>query len=86
LITASVGLDHDQDPARLLKRGKEFRDGVAAHEVALGTVCLEQRVDLGGRAVVQRDGVPVVGEVARDVGSHHREAGDADLRCSGGCG
>ena len=30
-----AGLDHDEHPARLLQRGKEFRDGLAAHEVAL---------------------------------------------------
>ena len=78
-----AGLDHDQHPARLLQRGKEFRDGLAAHELALGTVLVEQRVGLGDRAVVQRHGVAVVGEVAGDVGAHHRQAGDADLRGSG---
>ncbi len=40
---------------------------------------LQQRVGLGDRPVVQRDGVTVVGEVARDVRTHHRQAGDADL-------
>ena len=30
-----AGLDHDQHPPRLLQRGKEFRDRLAAHELAL---------------------------------------------------
>ena len=79
-----AGLDHDQHPARFLKRGKEFRDGLAADEVALGAVVGQQRIGLGDRAVVQRDGVAVVGEVARDVGSHHGQAGDPDLSGAGG--
>ena len=43
-------------------------------------VLLEQRVGLGDRPVVQRHRVAVVGEVAGDVRTHHRQAGDADLR------
>ena len=79
-----AGLDHDDHPPRLLQRGKEFRDASpTAHEVALGTVLLEQRVGLGDRPVVQRDGVAVVGEVAGEVRTHHGQAGDADL---GGAG
>ena len=79
-----AGLDHDQHPARLLQRGEEFRDRLAAHEVALGAVLLEQRVGLGDRPVVQRDGVAVVGEVAGDVRTHHGQAGDPDLRGASG--
>ena len=78
-----AGLDHDQHPARLLQRGKEFRDGLAAHEVALRAVLGEQRVGLGDRPVVQRHGVAVVGEVAGDVGAHHGQAGDPDLSGAG---
>ena len=78
-----AGLDHDQHPPRFLKGGKEFRYGLAAHEVALGAVFGEQRVGLGDRPVVQRDGVAVVREVARDVGAHHGQAGDPDLSGAG---
>ena len=74
-----AGLDHDQHPTRLLQCGKEFRNRLAAHEVALRPVLGEQRVGLGDRTVVQRHGVAVMGEVARDVGPHHGQAGDADL-------
>ena len=42
LVDHGVGrvarLDHDQHPARLLQRRNEFRDGLAAHELALGAV------------------------------------------------
>ncbi len=40
---------------------------------------VKQRIGLGDGTVVQRDGVPVVGEVARDVRPHHGQAGDPDL-------
>ena len=54
-----------------------------ADELALVAVLLEQRVGLGDRPVVQRDGVAVVGEVAGEVRAHHGQAGDADLRGTG---
>ncbi len=81
-----AGLDHDHHPARLLKRGKEFGDRLAADELAFVAVVLQQRVGLGDRPVVQRDGVAVVGEVAGEVGTHHRQAGDADLSGAVGVG
>ena len=74
-----AGLDHDDHPARLLQCGKEFGDRLAADEVALRAVLLQQRIGLGDRAVVQRHGVAVVGEVAGEVRAHHGQAGDADL-------
>ena len=87
LVDDGVGriacLDHDQHPTRFLKRGKEFRDGFAAHELAFVSVFGEQRVGLGDRAVVQSHGVTVVGEVASDVGAHHGQTGDPDLSGAG---
>ena len=86
LVDDGVGrvarLDHDQHAPRLLQRGEEFRDRLAAHEVALRTVLGQQRVGLGDRPVVQRHGVAVAGEVARDVRAHDGQAGDSDLRCA----
>jgi hypothetical protein len=75
-----TGLHHDQHPARLLQRGEELVDGLGAHEIAVVAVLGEQRVGAGDRAVVQRDGVAVPGEVAGDVGTHDRQAGNAYLR------
>ena len=81
-MTASVG-----SPALTMistRRGfssaaRNSGDGLAADEVALRAVLVQQRVGLGDRPVVQRHGVAVVGEVARDVRAHHGQAGDPDL-------
>jgi hypothetical protein len=70
-------LHHDQGAPRLLKGSREFGHRLGAHELALGAVLVEQCVGLGDRAVVERDGVTVMREIPRDVGSHHGEAGDA---------
>jgi hypothetical protein len=87
LVDDGVGriarLDHDDHPARLLKGGKEFGDRLAAHEVAFRTMLLQQRIGLGDGPVVQRHGVPVVGEVAGEVGTHHGQSGDPDLSGAG---
>src|ERR1700721_2224831 len=67
-----------EHPPRLPQRTQEFLHGLRPDEFALVAVLFEQRVGLGDRPVVQRDGVAVVGEVAGEVRAHHREAGDAD--------
>ena len=74
-----AGLDHDQDAARLLQRINEFLEGLRADEVALVAVLGEQGVCLFHRPVVQGNGEAVPGQVACEVGPHHREAGDTDV-------
>ncbi len=61
-----TGLDHDDHAARLLQRGEEFFDGFGAHEFAFAAVLFQQRIGLGDRAVVQRNRIAVVGEIARE--------------------
>ena len=82
-ITASVG-----SPAltmMMIARGffseatKSSSDS-RGHERALVAVLRDQRVGAGVRAVVQRDRVPVPGQVAGQVASHDRQPGDADVR------
>ena len=48
-------------------------------EVALRAVLFEQGVGLRDRAVVQGNGEAVAGQVAGEVGAHHRQAGDTDV-------
>ena len=72
-------LDHDQHPAGLLQRGDELLDGLRAHERPVRAMFGQQCVGFGDRTVVQGHGVTVAGEVAGDVGTHHRQAADADL-------
>ena len=79
-------LDHDQHAARLLQCGKEFRNGLASHELAFRSVIGEQCVGLGDRSVVQGHGVPVMGEIASDVRPHHGQARHADLSGAIGSG
>ena len=69
-----AGLDHDQGATRALQGGDELLGAELGHEV----------VGLGGGAVVDGDGVPVVGEVPGDIGTHHCQADDTDL-CGGIC-
>ena len=79
-----AGLDHDQHPARFLERRDEFVHRLGADELALGAVVRKQRIGFGDRAIVQCDGVAVAREVAGDVGAHHGQPGNADLRGAGG--
>src|SRR5690606_7150346 len=52
-------------------------------EGALVPVLLDERPRPRGGPVVDRDGVAVPGEVAREVAAHDRQSGDADLgECS----
>ena len=76
-------LDHDDDPARLLQRGDELLRGAARHERPFVTEVADQVVDPALGAVVQRDGMPVTGEVAGEVAAHDGETGDADLGIGG---
>ena len=77
-------LHHDEDPARTLECGHELGHRLGADEVAVAAVVFEQRVGLGDAAVVQRDRIPVTGEVACDVRTHDGQAGDTDLGLRGG--
>ena len=76
-------LDHDDDPARLLQRGDEVLG-----RARTARTCPRRRSRGPGRrpalrAVVQRDGMPVTGEVAGEVAAHDGETGDADLGIGG---
>ena len=74
-----AGLDHDQDAARLLQRVHQFLQGFGADEVAVRAVLFQQCVSLFDRPVVQGNGEAVPGQVAGQVGAHHRKAGDTDV-------
>ena len=83
-MTASVpapGLHHDQGGARLRERCGEGRVVGAGHEPGLGML-VHQRLRLLVGAVEDRDGVPgAAGEVAGEVGAHHRQSDDSDIGC-----
>ena len=74
-----AGLDHDQHAARLLQRVNELLQGLRADEVAVVAVLGQQGVGLLDGPVVQGNGEAVPGQVAGEVGPHHRKAGDTDV-------
>jgi hypothetical protein len=80
-MTASVpGLDHDDRGAGTLQRGGELLDRGGGDEARLG-VLLDEVGGLLGGAVVHRDRVALAaGEVAGEVGPHHREPHHPDVR------
>ena len=81
-VGPGAGLDHDDRGARARERGDEVVDVLAGHEAGLGML-VDERVGPLGRAVVDRDRVALpAGEVAGQVGAHHRQPDDADVRPS----
>ncbi|MDQ0619303.1 hypothetical protein QFZ33_003327 [Arthrobacter globiformis] len=78
-VNRLAGLDHDEHAARLLQGVHQLLQRFSAHEVAVGAVLFEEGVGLLNRAVVQGNGEAVAGQVAGEVGAHHREAGDTDV-------
>ena len=90
-VGGRAGLDHDDDRARPPQAGDEVGHRLAGHERALAAVLGDQAAGALRRAVVQRDGVAVPGQVPGQVAAHDRQAGDADVRgglrggCAAGC-
>jgi hypothetical protein len=82
-VRGIAGLDHDDHPPRLLQRVQEFLDALRTDELAFVTVLFEQGIGLGDRSIVQSHRVAVVREIASEVRTHHRQAGDTDLRGPG---
>ena len=74
-----AGLDHDQDAAGLLQGVDQLLQRFGADEVAVRAVLFEQCVGLFHGPVVQGNREAVAGQVAGQVGSHHRKAGDTDV-------
>jgi hypothetical protein len=74
-----AGLDHDQDAAGLLQGVDQLLQRFGADEVAVRAVLFEQCVGLFHGPVVQGNRKAVAGQVAGQVGSHHRKAGDTDV-------
>jgi hypothetical protein len=78
-VGAFPRLDHHDDAAGFLEGCDELLEGRAGHEAPLGAELADQVVDPALSAVVERHGMPVTSEVARQVTAHDRKAGDADL-------
>ena len=78
-VNRLAGLHHDQDAAGLLEGVHEFLEGFRADEVAVRAVLGQQGVGLFDGAVVEGNGEAVAGQVAGQIGAHHREAGDTDV-------
>ena len=78
-VGGRAGLDHDDDGPRPLQAGHEVRHRLAGQEGALVAVVLDQAPGSFRGAVVQRDRVPVVGQVPGQVPAHDGQAGDADI-------
>ena len=78
-IRTRARLDHDQHPTRPLKRGDETGHRLRRDELAIVSMLVDQGLRLGIRPVVDRHPVPMTGEVAGQVSTHHRQPGDADL-------
>jgi hypothetical protein len=79
-VGGRAGVDHDEDASRALERGDELLRGLGRDEVPLVAELVDHGRGAGGGPVVQGHGVPVPGEVAGQVPTHHAEAGHADLR------
>ena len=83
-VDRRAGLDHGHDRARALERLDELLRRAGAGDRPLGAVLGHELLGLGRGAVVHRDRDVVVGDVAREVGAHHREAGEAESRAAHG--
>ncbi len=73
-------LDHDDDRAGPFQGRDEVLGGLTRDERALVPVLGDEAAGALGRAVVQRDTVPVPGQVAGQVAAHDRQPGDTNLR------
>ena len=74
-----AGLDHAHQHARALQRADPIGDRLMAAQRPLGAVLLHELLGSGGSPVVDRDRNVVVGDVAREVGAHRGEAGEAEV-------
>src|SRR5215213_6266745 len=81
-VDGRAGLDHRHDRPRALERLHELLGRACARDRALGAVLGDELLRLGRRAVVHGDGDVVMGDVAREVGAHHRQAGEAESRAA----
>ena len=72
-------LHHDDNPAGRFQGTDEVLGARRRHEVALVAVGSHQCVGAGLRAVVERHGVAVAGEVAGQVAAHDGQPGHADV-------
>jgi len=82
LVDRLAGLDHDDDGARPLHRLDELHQVGFRHDLLIEPLLFRHRdevVDLGGGAVVDRDGVAVLGDVERQIGAHYCEPDQADI-------
>ena len=75
-------LNHDDRGARTLERGDELFDGLRGHELAFVAVLVDELFRALVMPVVHGDGVPVMRQVAGEVGAHCRQSDDADVCCS----
>jgi len=73
LIDRRSGLDHHQDPARLVELPHQFLRRVRRCEPALRAVLLHEVVDARGGPVIDGDAKPVSGEVAGEIHAHRRQ-------------
>ena len=78
-----AGLDHHDDRARRRQRSDELLRGAGALERALVAVLVHEALRLRSRAVVHGHRDAVVGDVAREVGAHGGQAGEAEVTLGG---
>ena len=75
------GLDEDHDLPRLLEGSEQVGERGATNEAApCVRVAAHELVHGRRRAVVDRDPVPVIGHVEREVLAHHRQPDQPDVR------
>src|SRR5712691_7103448 len=78
LIDRWSGLDHHEDPARLVQLRHQLLRRVGRCERALRAVLLDEVVDPRCGPVVNRDAEPISCEIAGKVHPHRRQADDSD--------
>ena len=80
-VGRGAGLDHDDRGARALERGDELLNSFRGHEFAFGAVLVDELFRTLVMPVIHGYGVPVMRQVAGEVGAHCRQSDDADV-CS----
>jgi hypothetical protein len=68
------------------RAASEFRDRLARTNVPSEPCSASSASVFGVERLCTRDGIAVAGEVAGEVRAHHGQAGDSDLRGTGGAG
>jgi hypothetical protein len=82
-IDGRAGLHHGHDGARPFDGGHQLLDRPGADDRAFIAVLGHEPLGLAGRAVVHGHGDAVVGDVAGQVGTHHGQARQPEVRSVG---